>query len=160
MQFRQLFEKQRQLDRFIEENQQVQKDVFAEKGLALLVELSELANETRCFKFWSTKGPSKRAVLLEEYVDSVHFMLSLGNIRGFLLEEWPYLKKKQELTETFLNTTQTILTFLQHQTEENYRAMWEQYSIIAYNLDFSIDDVLHAYELKNEKNYERQRNGY
>lgn len=160
MQFRQLFEKQRQLDRFIEENQQVQKDVFAEKGLALLVELSELANETRCFKFWSTKGPSKRAVLLEEYVDSVHFMLSLGNMRGFLLEEWPYLKKKQELTETFLNTTQTILTFLQHQTEENYRAMWEQYSIIAYNLDFSIDDVLHAYELKNEKNYERQRNGY
>lgn len=160
MQFRQLFEKQRQLDRFIEENQQVQKDVFAEKGLALLVELSELANETRCFKFWSTKGPSKRAVLLEEYVDSVHFMLSLGNMRGFLLEEWPFLKVKQKLTEAFLNATQTILTFLHHQTEENYRAMWEQYSIIAYNLDFSIDDVLHAYELKNEKNYERQRNGY
>ena len=160
MQFRQLFEKQRQLDRFIEENQYVQKDVFAEKGLALLVELSELANETRCFKFWSTKGPSERAVLLEEFVDSVHFMLSLGNMRGFLLEEWPYLKEKQELTETFLNTTQTILTFLQHQTEDNYSAMWKQYSIIAYNLNFTIDDVLQAYELKNEKNYERQRNGY
>ncbi|WP_079528342.1 dUTP diphosphatase [Solibacillus isronensis] len=160
MQFRQLFEKQRQLDRFIEENQHVQKDVFDEKGLALLVELSELANETRCFKFWSTKGPSERAVLLEEFVDSVHFMLSLGNMRGFLLEEWPYLKEKQKLTETFLNTTQTILTFLQHQTEENYRAMWEQYSLIAYNLNFTIDDVLQAYELKNEKNYERQRNGY
>lgn len=160
MQFRQLFEKQRQLDRFIEENQHVQKDVFDEKGLALLVELSELANETRCFKFWSTKGPSERAVLLEEFVDSVHFMLSLGNMRGFLLEEWPYLKEKKELTEIFLNTTQTILTFLQHQTEENYRAMWEQYSLIAYNLNFTIDDVLQAYELKNEKNYERQRNGY
>ncbi|MCM3720529.1 MULTISPECIES: dUTP diphosphatase [Solibacillus] len=160
MQFRQLFEKQRQLDRFIEENQQVQKDVFAEKGLALLVELSELANETRCFKYWSTKEPSKRAVLLEEFVDSVHFMLSLGNMRGFLLVEWPYLKEKQELTETFLNTTQTILTFLQHQTEENYRAMWEQYSLIAYNLNFTIDDVFQAYKLKNEKNYERQRNGY
>lgn len=160
MQFRQLFEKQRQLDRFIEENQHVQKDVFDEKGLALLVELSELANETRCFKYWSTKGPSERAVLLEEFVDSIHFMLSLGNMRGFLLEEWPYLKEKKELTEIFLNTTQTILTFLQHQTEENYRAMWEQYSLIAYNLNFTIDDVLQAYELKNEKNYERQRNGY
>lgn len=160
MQFRQLFEKQRQLDRFIEENQHVQKDVFDEKGLALLVELSELANETRCFKFWSTKGSSERAVLLEEFVDSIHFMLSLGNMRGFLLEEWPYLKEKKELTEIFLNTTQTILTFLQHQTEENYRAMWEQYSLIAYNLNFTIDDVLQAYELKNEKNYERQRNGY
>ena len=81
-------------------------------------------------------------------------------MRGFLLVEWPYLKEKQELTETFLNTTQTILTFLQHQTEENYRAMWEQYSLIAYNLNFTIDDVFQAYKLKNEKNYERQRNGY
>lgn len=160
MQFRQLFEKQRQLDRFIEENQQVQKDVFAEKGLALLVEFSELANGTRCFKFWSTRGPSKRSVLLEEFVDSIHFMLSLGNMRGFLLEEWPYLKTHQDITECFLQTTKKILTFLQQQTEENYKSMWEQYSIIAYNLNFSIDDVLQVYELKNEKNYERQRNGY
>lgn len=160
MQFRQLFEKQRQLDQFIEENQHVQKDVFAEKGLALLVELSELANETRCFKFWSTKGPSERGILLEEFVDSIHFMLSLGNMRGFQLEEWPYLKVRQDLTESFLLATQAILAFLQQQTEENYKLMWEQYSIIAYNLNFSIDDILRAYELKNEKNYERQRNGY
>lgn len=160
MQFRQLFEKQRQLDQFIEENQHVQKDVFAEKGLALLVELSELANETRCFKFWSTKGPSERGILLEEFVDSIHFMLSLGNMRGFQLEGWPYLKARQDLTESFLLATQAILAFLQQQTEENYKLMWEQYSIIAYNLNFSIDDILRAYELKNEKNYERQRNGY
>lgn len=160
MQFRQLFEKQRQLDQFIEENQHVQKDVFAEKGLALLVELSELANETRCFKFWSTKGPSERGILLEEFVDSIHFMLSLGNMRGFQLEEWPYLKARQDLTESFLLATQAILAFLQQQTEENYKLMWEQYSIIAYNLNFSIDDILRAYELKNKKNYERQRNGY
>ena len=51
MEFNQLFEMQRELDRFIEETQNVEKDVFKEKGLALLVELAELANETRCFKF-------------------------------------------------------------------------------------------------------------
>ena len=68
---------QRELDLFIQNNREKQTDVFQEKGLALLIELAELANETRCFKFWSTKGPSDDAVILEEYVDSIHFLLSL-----------------------------------------------------------------------------------
>ena len=69
-----LFQMQKELDSFIENTQQISRDVFQEKGLALMVELAELANETRCFKFWSTKGPSERAVILEEFVDSIHFI--------------------------------------------------------------------------------------
>src|SRR5688500_20051556 len=53
-------------------------DVFREKCLALLVELGELANETRCFKFRSKKPRNDDSVLLEEYVDNRHFRLSLG----------------------------------------------------------------------------------
>ena len=160
MEFKQLFEMQRELDHFIEENQNVDKDVFEEKGLGLLVELAELANETRCFKFWSTKGPSERTIILEEFVDSVHFMLSLGNMRGYLLTEWPNIKQKIDLTQGFINTTQVILTFLRQQSEVNYKAVWQNYSILAYNLGFTVTDIIDAYKLKNEKNYERQRTGY
>ena len=77
MNIQQLFMMQKELDDFIEQTQNIQQDVFQEKGLALMVELAELANETRCFKFWSTKGPSAREVILEEYVDSIHFILRL-----------------------------------------------------------------------------------
>lgn len=160
MEFKQLFEMQRALDQFIEEAQNVQKDVFEEKGLALLVELSELANETRCFKFWSTKGPSEREVILEEFVDSIHFMLSLGNMRGFLLTEWPNLPQKRELTPLFIELTQVVLTFINEQTEGSYKALWNNYSVLAYNLGFTVEDILKAYKDKNEKNYERQRSGY
>lgn len=160
MEFKQLFEMQRALDQFIEETQNVQKDVFEEKGLALLVELSELANETRCFKFWSIKGPSERAVILEEFVDSIHFMLSLGNMRGFLLTEWPNLPQKRELTPLFIELTQVVLTFINEQTEASYKSLWNSYSVLAYNLGFTVEDILKAYEDKNEKNYERQRSGY
>ena len=160
MEFKQLFEMQRQLDRFIEETQNITKDVFDEKGLALLVELAELANETRCFKFWSTKGPSERTVILEEFVDSIHFMLSLGYMRGFILNKWPNIEEQGDLTQIFIDTTQAILTFLKVQTEENYKAVWNYYSMIAYNLGFTVEDVIEAYKLKNEKNYERQRTGY
>ena len=56
MELSQLFTMQRELDSFIQKNREANTDVFQEKGLALLVEFAELANETRSFKFWSTKG--------------------------------------------------------------------------------------------------------
>ena len=60
MNLQKLFTMQEALDHYIQTNKQVTEDVFTKKGLALLVELAELANETRCFKFWSEKGPSER----------------------------------------------------------------------------------------------------
>ena len=60
MQLTKLFSMQRELDSFIQNNRDEQTDVFLEKGLALLVELAELANETRCFKFWSYERPIRK----------------------------------------------------------------------------------------------------
>src|SRR3982751_2341359 len=80
MNVKRLSEMQKVLDdRIIKEHQLEDKDLEENKILALLVEISELANETRCFKHWSTKGPSEESVLLEEYVDSLHFFLSIAN---------------------------------------------------------------------------------
>lgn len=152
---------QKELDSFIENTQQISRDVFQEKGLALMVELAELANETRCFKFWSTKGPSERAVILEEFVDSIHFILSLGLERGLDgLEQWPIVQEKEELTTLFLKTQDVILAFIRNPIVETYVAVWECYGLIAYNLGFTFDDIVHAYIEKNEENYNRQRRGY
>lgn len=160
MEFKQLFEMQAELDRFIETTKNVERDVFKEKSLALIVELAELANETRCFKYWSSKAASERLVLLEEFVDSIHFMLSLGNMRGFSLTTWPEVEQTMDLTQAFLMTTATVMRFTQQPTKEHYDAMWHDYALLAYNLSFSVKDILQAYVEKNEKNYERQRSGY
>jgi dimeric dUTPase (all-alpha-NTP-PPase superfamily) len=37
--------------------------------LELLVEIGELANETRCFKYWSKKKASEKSTILDEYAD-------------------------------------------------------------------------------------------
>ncbi|WP_249646256.1 dUTP diphosphatase, partial [Lysinibacillus sp. D3C2_S12] len=50
MNLQQLFTMQKELDDFMEQTQNIQQDVFQEKRLALMVELAELANDTRCFK--------------------------------------------------------------------------------------------------------------
>ncbi|MFS0574900.1 dUTP diphosphatase [Sporosarcina sp. 179-K 3D1 HS] len=161
MQLPKLFTMQQELDSFIEKNREQTQNVFEEKGLALLVELAELANETRCFKFWSSRGPSERAVILEEYVDSIHFLLSLGIEKGFdSLVDWPVGKVEGNLTQLFLKTTASIYIFLQQLTLETYEQVWVHYGAIAQELGFSRDDILSAYIAKNEENFKRQRNGY
>src|SRR5690625_6269037 len=93
-----LFSMQETLDKHIIDNHQLQqKDLMEEKYLALLVELGELANETRCFKFWSTKPASARKKILEEYVDGVHFILSLGIEKGRSEEHTSELQSRGHL---------------------------------------------------------------
>ncbi|WP_318614271.1 dUTP diphosphatase [Sporosarcina sp. YIM B06819] len=161
MQLTKLFSMQRQLDSFIQNNRQQQTDVFQEKGLALLIELAELANETRCFKFWSTKGPSADAVILEEYVDSIHFLLSLGIEKDLhSLENWPIGEIEGELTQLFLKTTAAIHRFLEELTMDSYEQVWVYYGAIANKLGFTNEDIIQAYIAKNEENYKRQKTGY
>lgn len=161
MNLRNLFEMQAELDRFIQSNRGVEEDVFRKKSLALLVELAELANETRCFKFWSIKGPSERHVLLEEYVDSIHFLLSLGIEKDLdMLEIWPSAVNHSDLTELFLGTQEKILKFLDNRSMSAYQEVWSWYGGIAAALGFSYEEVLEAYLAKNEENYRRQKEGY
>ncbi|WP_303969336.1 dUTP diphosphatase [Sporosarcina ureae] len=161
MKLHQLFEMQRALDTYIQKNHQTN-ETFTERGLALIVELSELANETRCFKFWSTKGPSANDVILEEYVDSIHFLLSLGIEKNFDgLEEWPAGESTdQNLTQLFIQTGRSIYTFLDSLTFEDYKNIWVNYGALANTLGFTEDQIIQAYIDKNEENYARQRSGY
>jgi len=161
MNLQKLFAMQTTLDAYIQSEKNITHDVFLEKGLALLIELAELANETRCFKFWSEKGSSEKEVLLEEYVDSIHFLLSLGiemNLHD--LKIWPSEHPEETLTLLFLHTQVSINQFLLEPTKESYEDVWSWYGSIATNLGFTHEEVLSAYVEKNEKNYERQRTGY
>ncbi|HSJ37508.1 MAG TPA: dUTP diphosphatase [Planococcus sp. (in: firmicutes)] len=161
MNLNKLFTMQEELDRFIQTNNELNEDLFEKKGLALIVELAELANETRAFKFWSSKGPSDREVILEEYVDSIHFLLSLGIDRDLkMLAEWPEPLADKDLTALFLKTNRSILEFLEEHSMSTYQTVWSCYGRIAEMLGFTYEDVMEAYVAKNQKNYDRQRNGY
>lgn len=75
-----------------------QSDFLTERLLAMVVEIGELANATKCFKYWSQKPPESRERLLDEYADCLHFQLSLGNTLDFTAQEIQdaYLKKYNE----------------------------------------------------------------
>src|SRR5690625_1219425 len=152
---------QKDLDKYIENNHQLEgQDLIEEKMLALLVELGELANETRCFKFWSTKPRSNQETILEEYVDNIHFLLSIGLQKGY---EFTYIEVyKIEAAETiqFNHVFQKCMQFYKDQSESNYIALFQAYLQLGHLLGFTESDILQAYEKKNEVNYERQEQGY
>ena|SRR5690625_143364 len=152
---------QKDLDKYIENNHQLEgQDLIEEKVLALLVELGELANETRCFKFWSTKGKSDQETILEEYVDNIHFLLSIGLEKGFQFTQIVSANTRLNETKQFNYVFNCCLQFYRDQSERNYIQLFQAYLQLGNLLGFSEKSILEAYHKKNEVNYERQEQGY
>ncbi|NKE06310.1 dUTP diphosphatase [Mesobacillus selenatarsenatis] len=158
-----LFEMQKALDGHIESQHNLkQEDLFDRKVLALLVEIGELANETRCFKFWSVKPASEKDIILEEFVDGVHFILSLGIECGFEeLETIPQIQlNEQDATKQFLAIYEYVQKFRVSRSKQDYVHLLQSYLKLAQLLGLNEDQIEQAYIKKNEVNYERQRKGY
>lgn len=168
MELKELFEIQRSLDQNIEQNHNLQEvSLWNKKLLALQVELGELANETRCFKFWSHKDPAEKAVILEEYVDCLHFILSLGLEQkleeSFQTERLSFHQNKEtkeEITKQFLALFSGIDRFRNQPELENYNNLLGEFFNLGEALGFSLEEVQGYYMKKNEINYQRQKMGY
>ena len=163
MRLPQLFQMQKALDAHIEEKHQLgNEDLFSRKVLALLVELGELANETRCFKFWSVKPSSAKEVILEEFVDGIHFILSLGIECGFDQNEFTVTNEPavNSAFEQFLAVYEQINLFHKSKSFADYLKLWEAYLQLAAQLGLTYNEMEQAYFQKNEVNYQRQLNNY
>jgi dimeric dUTPase (all-alpha-NTP-PPase superfamily) len=163
MDYSQLFKMQKALDTHIEEKHGLlEADLVDKKILALLVELGELANETRCFKFWSLKESSPKKKILEEYVDGVHFILSLGIELGLenSLEDLQMPDCERSISEQFLRVFESAVSFKLKKVKETYIDLFKQYILLGEMLGFSQDDIKEAYFEKNRVNFERQEQGY
>lgn len=156
-----LFTMQEQLDTYIQTNHQINaNDLFDKKILALLVEVGELANETRCFKFWSNKVPSEKAVILEEYVDGVHFILSIGIDLGLTKETFVGEPLKGDATALFNLVYEKINQLKKEPTVLNYKELFTTFLRLGEVLGFQEEDIQQAYFEKNKVNFTRQDTNY
>lgn len=206
-----LFEMQHQLDEYIEQKhpRQEGEDRLAKKILALQVELGELGNCWRGFKFWShDKEPrtiAERGVcvhcagtgnaffddddeeewedcsyckgegeeiynpLLEEYVDCLHFILSIGLEIGVPYEMM--LGKSQEnetIEDDFINLYHDVLiVYRGHKHRAGkipmriyYESLLEDFISLGERLGFTWEQVEEAYMKKHAENIARQERGY
>lgn len=183
-----LFEVQRKLDAEIESKHPTapEEDRLAKRILALQVELGECANEWRGFKFWSKDQSARTSPymckacdeykvgglhtdnpLLEEYVDCLHFMLSIGNSIKAESNDYSYPFVTDSTVEyQFLTLIQTISTlhhlirFGTKQPFDTFHIALMQFINLGKMLNFTEEMIFKAYMSKNKTNWERQANGY
>lgn len=164
MNIERLFAMQNDLNtRIVKEHNLGERSLSNERMLAFLVELGELANETRCFKYWSTRPPSEKEIILEEYVDGLHFVLSIGLEKNYTDINMPEAVKLQDKMDK-IELTKVFLTLYQWGSKplskKEFEMFFEDFLGLGIKLGFSFDDIEAAYFKKNLVNHERQDSGY
>ncbi len=135
-------------------------DTRNDRILALLVEAGELANETRCFKYWSLKKPSDDSLIFEEFSDVLHFSLSLGIDINFDLSEIEYHESGLNLNDQFHKLYHATLGFSKSNDKEDYIQLMQTIFTLAHHLGMNEQKIREMYLFKNEKNHQRQDNQY
>ena len=133
---------------------------FSRRLLALLVELSELANETRSFKYWSNKKVGERDRILDEYADGLHFSLSLGIYLKTNKFKYELHKSDEDLSKQFLNLYSLAIALKDNYDLAHYIAFMEHYLNLALSLDMIEEDIINSYLNKLKINHIRQETNY
>lgn len=157
-----MFEMQKQLDESVAERTGMRLDSYEaleKREYAFHTEVHELANEISFFKYWKKSHVIDRDSTLEELVDCIHFLLSIGLTKGYertvkrvtafeLWEDYDMIELFKELRRNELDSV----------------GRW----VMAFSLllgvglkcGFTIQDINKAYQLKNAVNEVRQLEGY
>ena len=186
MNLNKLFEIQEGLDYHIKKEKGLEgQDLLDMKILSLQVELGECANEWRGFKFWSNdqeprnKGDWKYSTgiengrfidvyenpLLEEYVDCLHFILSVG-LELELEDVWitqediEVFHSNKTTLKRFKNMFRYIDKLIDKKNMHWYEAMFGCFIGLGQSLGFTWNQIEQAYLDKNKINHERQLDGY
>lgn len=156
-----LYKCQADLDKEIAEKHNVTYETtISKRQLALIVEIGELANETRCMKFWSNKGPSPKEIIMDEYADGLHFLLSLGIALGVDKMEYEIVPQETDLVEQFHQIYSNAIDLHLNFNKNNYIKCFQSYLNITPSLQMSEQDIFNCYKAKLSVNYKRQENNY
>lgn len=162
MRIKTLLDKQKELDDFIYHRNKCTYNKEKTK-LSLLVELGELCNETKCFKYWSNKEPNFEKIK-EEYADCLHFALSLTYNENDSTYIW--CSTLGEIMESLYSYSQcgiidrTIFFNKVFYECSILNRVLQQILMLGCCLGLTSDEIIESYESKYKKNIERQNNGY
>lgn len=156
MDFIRLLKIQSGLDNYIGEAKEIEIENYSlERNIALQVEFNELLNECPfIFKYWSNKEFDRYAAL-EEYADTLHFLLSVGN--DFGIKKYKYRAPKIRDMRLMALGINNMISRLR---KETYAELVHHILLFGQQLGFTSEEIEDAYMEKNKVNYQRQQEGY
>ena len=165
IELQQLQHKQAQLDDLIFKLHETNRPkTFINRQLSFLVELAELVNEQRDFKYWSNKPASPQKVLLEEYADGLHFLLSLSiDMQCRFLDPLPGhspLDPSLSTTHFLMRLFNEFAAFSQKPDLAKYQKVLSLFLELGQRFALESKAIMEAYAAKYIINQQRQQNQY
>ncbi len=159
--FTDIYKKQIELDKYIfEKNNLSSKETYKKRKIAFLIELGEFANEVRSFKFWSKKTMSKEEIVIEEFIDGLHFIISVGV--DMENKDWKIVIKNndKDFNDQLMQTYILFIKYSKTNDINDYQKAFESFVTLGAILGFTYEKLFKAYSLKNQENVRRQENNY
>ena len=135
-------------------------EIVRKNRLELLVELGELANETRCFKYWSMRQTGEKEKVLEEYIDCLFMTLYFANIVNISLDEEFPSSLNGDMIDTFLYLNKFASAISEIPSKDEIKKVLVELDHLAKLIGFSIKDLERATKIKREIIYDRFNNEY
>lgn len=157
-----LSEQQKKLDNYIMSTKKLvlDDDIKLKKRIAFMVEFFEFINEEKSFKFWSNKHNVDKNNLVEEFIDGLHFIVSIGNDLEFNFETFKDTYKTESIDNCIIEVIDKFNIFNKELSQNLFGELLNSFLNIGFNLKFTSKELLDVYKQKNQKNFERQDNGY
>ena len=168
MNIEEIRDKQRALDEMIHWKYGLtEQDTIESRITALSVEVAEMANEAKFFKYWSLTTIN-RAKLLEECVDVLHFAASIANTYKLHVRFYPHIEgDENDIHTSYLSMQQACTVMLDRVNQPNQGGIDQPFDIFMrffsdflYLARIEPSEVMDMYQYKNRINHKRQQDGY
>lgn len=138
------FTYQKQLNEKILINQNLNDyKVTARMHLALQVNISELASETKCFIYWDDVNSSpKKEIVLEKYIHCLNHIFTIGLTREYTdIDEIMIEKSSLCLSDQFLNLFVDINDLRTSPSHDHYVTLLEDFFSLGLSLGLSLEII-------------------
>lgn len=118
-----------------------------QKILSFLHDLSEVALESRCYLFWEKEEPVNHQQLLENYLDGLTMLMSIGyELRIDSIKNHTEIPENQDLYSLFFKIYQSILNVQKQYSSEDYQNTIDDYFTLGFKLGIDIDEIIDNYQ--------------
>lgn len=154
-QLKELLEMQKALDEALMKEHGLTEYPLEKTKIALFTELGEMMNELQTeFKWWKKHATYNREKALVEYVDCLHFALSLANHGKYEVIDYDDYRMFDDVSN--LSCYEILESILEEYDECKFVRLFR----LGNYFGFSWEEIYTTYKKKNEVNYERLRSGY
>ena len=161
-----------QLKELLKMQKVLDNNIFKEKGIkhypkenmqvALFVELGELLNELpTLFKHWKSSAEDNREKALVEFVDCLHFCLSLTNyFKKDFEDDFSWYPEGYDYNSYEVKSSSELSISMLFKKMVYFDGNLHYLFALGVKLGFTWEEIYTAYKNKNAINYERLRSDY